>query len=163
MAPVIKKLEENKRINTIVTVTAQHRQMLDQVLGIFNIIPDYDLDLMRYDQNLTDITARVLKAVGKALVDEKPHLILIQGDTMTTFASFLATFYQTIKIGHIEAGLRTNNKYQPFPEEINQRLISDIADFHFGPTEWTKNNLLREGKIGDVRDSIADINATNVG
>jgi len=150
LVPVIWEIEKHKdRIESFIVVTAQHREMLDQVLSTFDIIPDYDLNLMKSNQSLSDVTAGVIKGVEDLLIKIRPNLILVQGDTTTTFASSLAGFYQKIKIGHIEAGLRTNNKYKPFPEEINRRLTSHIADFHFAPTERAKNNLLREGIEGN--------------
>lgn len=160
LASIIKELEKHKNIESIVTITAQHREMLDQVLNIFDINPDYDLNLMKNNQSLTDITTRAIQGIGELLVETKPDLILIQGDTTTTFASALAAFYQKIQIGHIEAGLRTNDKYEPFPEEINRRLTSHVVDFHFAPTERAKNNLLREtideGKIFVTGNTVID-------
>ena len=146
LAPVIQKLKaENSRLKTITCVTAQHREMLDQVLKIFGIKPDYDLNIMRNNQTLFDISINALLEVEKVLKGERPSLLLVQGDTTTTFIASLAAFYLKIPIGHIEAGLRTNNKYQPFPEESNRRLTTHIADLHFAPTETAKNNLIIEG------------------
>lgn len=146
MAPVIQKLKaEGSEFEVQVCVTAQHRQMLDQVLDIFEIMPDYDLNIMRNDQSLFDITTKGLTGIGKVLEKEKPDMVLVQGDTTTTFVGGLAAFYLEIPVGHIEAGLRTNDKHQPFPEEINRRLTSQIAELHFPPTEIAKQNLLAEG------------------
>ncbi|MBI5373853.1 MAG: UDP-N-acetylglucosamine 2-epimerase (non-hydrolyzing) [Candidatus Schekmanbacteria bacterium] len=146
MAPVILKLKQEKdAFKTIVCVTAQHRQMLDQVTSLFGIKPDFDLNLMQENQDLEGITGRVITAMKEVLLKVKPHMILVQGDTTTTFAAALAAFYQRIPVAHIEAGLRTNDKFQPFPEEINRRLTSAIADIHFPPTPESKRNLLREG------------------
>lgn len=136
------------RFRTIVCVTAQHREMLDQVLNIFSISPNYDLNLMKDDQTLFDITADALVETDKIIEIEKPDIVLVQGDTTTTFATSLAAYYNKVKVGHVEAGLRTNNKYSPFPEEINRRLTGVIADIHFAPTERNKKNLLSEGILG---------------
>jgi len=144
MAPLIKAMENNKNINQIVCVTAQHRQMLDQVLSIFNIKPDYDLDIMQQRQTLTDITTKALKGLENVMKEEKPDLVLVHGDTTTTFAGALAAYYNKIKIGHVEAGLRTYDKYQPFPEEMNRRLTGAVADLHFAPTKLAKQHLLKE-------------------
>jgi len=144
MAPVVKELQKYDEIETVVTVTAQHREMLDQVLELFHIKPDYDLDIMLESQSLTDITVNVLSKLEKIYDEENPDIILVQGDTSTTFVASLAAFYKQIQVGHIEAGLRTNNKYSPFPEEINRKLTGNIADFHFPPTQNSKNNLLKE-------------------
>lgn len=146
LCPLVKKLEEHAdRFKTIVCVTAQHREMLDQVLDIFDVSPNYDLDLMRKDQDLFDITSNCLLETGKVIKDEKPDIVLVQGDTTTTFATAIAAYYNQVMIGHVEAGLRTGNKYSPFPEEINRKLTSAIADIHFAPTQKNKNNLLSEG------------------
>jgi len=146
LAPVLKRLERYKdRFASIVCSTAQHRGMLDQVLRIFNIRPQYDLNIMKPGQSLDHVTAEVLRGVKDVLAVEKPDLVLVQGDTTTTFGAALAAFYQKIKIGHIEAGLRSFNKYQPFPEEMNRRLTSVLADYHFAPTEIAMKNLLLEG------------------
>lgn len=146
LAPVIKKLEEDKKnFKTVVCVTAQHREMLDQVISLFKIRVKHDLDLMRNNQSLDGITHMILIGVTKVLKKEKPDLVMVQGDTTTTFASALASFYEKIKIAHIEAGLRTDNKYSPFPEEINRRMTTVLADYHFPPTETSRNNLINEG------------------
>ena len=146
LAPVIKELERYpKEFDVVVVTTAQHRQMLDQVLRLFKITPSYDLDIMEDNQTLPGITARILKKFAPIVRKEKPDWLLIQGDTTTTFISALIGFYYKIMIGHIEAGLRTHNKYRPFPEEINRRLTGVLTDFHFAPTERAKRNLFSEG------------------
>lgn len=146
LIPVINKLkEERQRITVKVCVTAQHRRMLDQVLDLFEISPDFDLDIMSTNQSLFDISIRGLKGLEKVLKGEKPDLILVQGDTTTTFIASLAAYYLKMKIGHIEAGLRTNDKFNPFPEEINRRLADCLADLYFVPTKRAKENLLKEG------------------
>jgi UDP-N-acetylglucosamine 2-epimerase (non-hydrolysing) len=145
MAPVVKMLIQTAGIESRVCVTAQHRQMLDQVLNIFNIQPDIDLDLMRPNQGLTDLTTAVFTHLGPVLEREKPDWILIQGDTTTVMASAILAYYHHIRIGHVEAGLRTGDKWQPFPEEINRRIAGVVADLHFAPTETNRQNLLREG------------------
>lgn len=144
MAPVIKRLESCSSFTSEVCVTAQHRQMLDQVLDLFEIKPNYDLDIMQDDQDLMIITTKVLTLLPPVIEKSKPSLILVQGDTTTTFAASLAAFYLKVPVAHVEAGLRTYDKYSPFPEEINRRMVSAIADFNFAPTKWAKNNLLRE-------------------
>jgi UDP-N-acetylglucosamine 2-epimerase (non-hydrolysing) len=146
LAPVIKQLSQYPdQARAVVCVTAQHREMLDQVLGLFDIVPDYDLNVMRPDQTPAEVVGRVLQEVGHVLSKEKPGVALVQGDTTTTFAAALSAFYQRIKVGHVEAGLRTFNKYHPYPEEINRTLTTVLADFHFAPTTTAKQNLLREG------------------
>jgi UDP-N-acetylglucosamine 2-epimerase (non-hydrolysing) len=144
MAPVVQELARTPGIDPLVCVTAQHRQMLDQVLNLFNINPDVDLNLMQPDQNLASLTADIFIHLDPVLADLKPDWILVQGDTTTVMAASLAAFYRHIHIGHVEAGLRTHDKWQPFPEEINRRLASVLADIHFAPTEWTRQNLLQE-------------------
>jgi UDP-N-acetylglucosamine 2-epimerase (non-hydrolysing) len=145
LAPVIKRLESEANIESIVCVTAQHRQMLDQVLDVFKIKPDYDLDIMRNNQDLFSITARILSKLKEIIKKIQPHVVLVQGDTTTTFAASLAAFYLKTRVGHIEAGLRTYDKYAPFPEEVNRQLTSVIADFNFAPTDQAADNLLKEG------------------
>lgn len=145
MAPLIKALEKHEQIESLVCVTAQHREMLDQVLDIFNIVPDYDLDIMKDRQSITGITTRVLEGLEEVIRTARPDIILVHGDTTTSFVGALAAFYNKIKIGHVEAGLRTYNKYEPFPEEMNRVLITSLADLHFAPTSKSKENLLREG------------------
>jgi UDP-N-acetylglucosamine 2-epimerase (non-hydrolysing) len=146
MAPLYIELKSRSLIKTKLIVTAQHRQMLDQVLKAFAIQPDYDLNIMKQGQTLTDITARVLQELSTIIQLEKPDIILVHGDTTTTFAGALSAFYHQVKIGHVEAGLRTHNKYSPFPEEINRGFVGLVADFHFAPTEFSKQNLLNENK-----------------
>ena len=144
LAPVVTALRAH-RVPVKVCVTAQHRQMLDQVLPIFGIIPDEDLDLMQADQDLFDVTSGALTALRRVLAGERPRLVMVQGDTTTTFTAALAAFYLHIPVAHVEAGLRTYNKAHPFPEEINRRLTSSLADWHFAPTQWSRDNLLCEG------------------
>jgi UDP-N-acetylglucosamine 2-epimerase (non-hydrolysing) len=150
MAPVITSLAETPAIESMVCVTAQHRTMLDQVLDLFSIRPDADLDIMKPGQDLTHITTEVLTGVGRVLDDLKPDRVLVHGDTTTTFAAALAAFYRRIPVGHVEAGLRTGNRYAPFPEEINRTLTDALADLFFAPTETARANLRREG-IPDER------------
>ena len=144
MAPLVKTLEKEINTESIVCVTAQHREMLDQVLRDFDIEPDYDLNIMKAGQTLEDITVRALKGIGEGIREVKPDIVLVHGDTSTTFAASLAAYYNQTKVGHVEAGLRTYDKYQPFPEEMNRRLTGAIADLHFSPTEPSKKNLLKE-------------------
>ncbi|WP_420492003.1 non-hydrolyzing UDP-N-acetylglucosamine 2-epimerase [Neobacillus drentensis] len=147
MAPLVKELEKNNdTIESIVTVTAQHRQMLDQVLGIFDITPDYDLNIMKDRQTLVDVTIRGLDGLNKVLQEIKPDIVLVHGDTTTTFVASLAAFYNSIPIGHVEAGLRTWNKFSPYPEEMNRQLTGVMADLHFAPTSQSKRNLVQENK-----------------
>ena len=141
MAPVVKELESRSDIESVVCVTAQHRDMLDQVLDIFKIKPDYDLNIMKPGQTLAYITAEVLKGIEEIIIKEKPDLVLVHGDTTTAMAAALAAFYQQVEVGHVEAGLRTYNKYSPFPEEMNRQIIDRIADYLFAPTEVSKRNL----------------------
>ncbi|MGE5592629.1 MAG: non-hydrolyzing UDP-N-acetylglucosamine 2-epimerase [Betaproteobacteria bacterium] len=145
MAPVVRALRNCDAIECVVVVTAQHREMLDQVLRLFNIVPDYDLDIMREGQSLTDIAVRALGGLEAPLVRERPDLVLVHGDTSTTFAASLVAFYHHVQVGHVEAGLRTRDKYFPFPEEMNRRLAGCLADIHFAPVENHKRNLLAEG------------------
>lgn len=144
MAPLVHALEQNENIESIVCVTAQHRQMLDQVLDIFNIKPDYDLDIMEQRQTLATITEKSLHGLDAVLEEAKPDIVLVHGDTSTTFAGALAAFYHKIPVGHVEAGLRTYDKYSPFPEEMNRKLVGQIADLHFAPTARNRDNLARE-------------------
>lgn len=145
MAPVVLELQKHAdRIQTIVAVTAQHRQMLDQVLDLFQITPDYDLDIMSQGQTLYDITTKSLMGLKDVLAKEKPDLVLVHGDTTTTFAGALASYYQQVPVGHVEAGLRTGDIYSPFPEEMNRKLTGAIAAIHFAPTAMAKANLLKE-------------------
>lgn len=150
LAPLIRKFSEHKNYEIKVCITAQHRQMLDQVLSFFEIKPDFDLNIMKENQNLFDITAESLRGIGTTLNTYLPDLILVQGDTTTAFAGALSGFYKRIKVAHVEAGLRSFNKYSPFPEEINRVLIGHLADIHFAPTEEAKENLKREGIIENV-------------
>ena len=146
MAPVVHELEKREEIESIVCVTAQHREMLDQVLKALKVKPDYDLNIMKQGQTLSDITTRALKGLEDVIKEVKPDIILVHGDTTTTFAGALAAFYQQVVVGHVEAGLRTYNKYSPFPEEMNRQFVGIVSDMNFAPTERSKNNLLREGK-----------------
>lgn len=145
MAPVVLELAKHPdEIIPVVTVTAQHRDMLDQVLHLFNIKPDHDLDIMAAGQTLFDITTRAMMGLDKVLAEEHPDIVLVHGDTTTTFAGALAAYYHQVAVGHVEAGLRTHNKYSPFPEEMNRKLTGSIADLHFAPTETSQHNLLAE-------------------
>ena len=146
MAPLVKELKSRKEIECIVCVTAQHRQMLDQVLEVFDIKPDYDLDIMKQGQTLSDITSRVLYGLEGVIKEVKPDIVLVHGDTTTTFAGALAAYYNQVDIGHVEAGLRTWNKYSPYPEEMNRQMVGVMADMHFAPTENSKKSLLKENK-----------------
>ena len=146
MAPVIKAFKDEKIFDTKVCVTAQHRQMLDQVLDIFDIKPDYDLNIMERGQDLFDITANVLSGMKNVLSEYSPDLVLVHGDTSTTSATAIAAFYQKIKVGHVEAGLRTGNIYSPWPEEVNRQISGVIANYHFAPTKTSLENLLKENK-----------------
>lgn len=145
MCPLVKKLQQCETIESIVCVTAQHRQMLDQVMEIFQIQPDYDLNLMKDRQTLTTITSGVLNGLAEVFEKERPDLVLVHGDTTTSFAAALAAFYQQIPVGHVEAGLRTYDKYSPFPEEINRQLTGRLAELHFSPTKRNEKNLRAEG------------------
>ncbi len=145
MAPVVRQLSQTPEIEARVCVTAQHRQMLDQVLGLFQIKPDYDLDLMREDQSLPELSAAIFTSLDPVLTDFKPDWVLAQGDTTTVAITALLSYYRRIRVGHVEAGLRTHDKWQPFPEEINRRVAGVAADLHFAPTDWARQNLLREG------------------
>lgn len=144
MAPLVNQLKHEEALEPVVVVTAQHREMLDAVLKTFDIQPDYDLNIMKAGQTLSDITSRVLKGLEAIIQQEKPDMILVHGDTMTAFASGLAAFYNQVAIGHVEAGLRTWNKYSPYPEEMNRQMISCLSDIHFAPTKQAKANLLKE-------------------
>jgi UDP-N-acetylglucosamine 2-epimerase (non-hydrolysing) len=149
MGPVVKAVERTEGLTSIVCVTAQHREMLDQVLEVFDIKPDYDLDIMKSKQSLTDITRRALKGLEEVIIEVKPDVVLVHGDTTTTFAGALAAFYQQVAIGHVEAGLRTFNKYEPFPEEMNRKLTGAMTDLHFSPTQTAREHLLAEGVEDD--------------
>lgn len=158
MAPVVKQLAATSGIEARVCVTAQHRQMLDQVLGLFQIQPDYDLNLMRDEQTLAQLSADIFTHLDPVLTDFSPDWVLAQGDTTTVAITSLLCYYRRIKFGHVEAGLRTHNKWAPFPEEINRRIAGVIADLHFAPTEWSKKNLLHEG----VDESIIKVTGNTV-
>ncbi|ENZ5663479.1 non-hydrolyzing UDP-N-acetylglucosamine 2-epimerase [Enterococcus hirae] len=147
MAPLVKKLENDQRFISKVAITAQHREMLDQVLDVFEISPDYDLNLMKTEQSLVDITTKILIELTPILKRELPDFILVHGDTVTTFGSSLAAFYQKIRIAHVEAGLRTWDKYSPFPEEMNRQMTDILADIFFAPTEKSKENLEKENHL----------------
>lgn len=144
MAPVVNALKGCEKMDARLCITAQHRQMLDQVLNIFGIIPDVDLNLMQPDQSLNELAAGIFSALDSVLEDYKPDWVVLQGDTTTTSMAALASYYRHIRVAHVEAGLRTHDKWQPFPEEINRRVASVVADLHFAPTEWARQNLLRE-------------------
>ena len=146
MAPLVKELESRSEIESIVCVTAQHREMLDQVLETFKITPDYDLNIMKQGQTLGDVTTRALNGLEWVIKEVKPDIVLVHGDTTTTFAGSLAAFYNQVAIGHVEAGLRTNNKYSPFPEEMNRQMVDCMTDMYFAPTNLSKENLLKENK-----------------
>ncbi len=146
MAPLVKKLEKRKEIESIVVVTAQHRQMLDSVLDTFKINPNYDLNIMKQGQTLGEITTRALTGLEEVIQKEKPDIVLVHGDTTTTFAGALAAFYNGVSIGHVEAGLRTYDKYSPYPEEMNRQMVDCMTDMYFAPTLMSKENLLKEGK-----------------
>ncbi len=146
MAPLVKELECRNEVESIVCVTAQHRQMLDQVLDTFNIEPDYDLNIMKQGQTLVDITTRALQSLDKVIKEVKPDIVLVHGDTTTTLSGSFAAFYNQVSVAHVEAGLRTYDKYSPYPEEVNRQVTGVIADMHFAPTENSKKNLLKEGK-----------------
>ncbi len=146
MAPLVKELERREEIESIVCVTAQHRQMLDQVLETFDIKPDYDLNIMKDGQTLGDVTTRALNGLEDVIKEVKPNIVLVHGDTTTTFAGALAAFYNQVDIGHVEAGLRTNDKYSPFPEEMNRQMVSCMADMNFAPTKLSADNLLKENR-----------------
>ncbi len=144
MAPLIKRLEACDKIESIVCVTAQHREMLDQVLDIFNIFPNYDLNIMKDRQTITGVTIKALNRLEEVIIKEKPDIVLVHGDTTTTFAGALAAFYQKVRVGHVEAGLRSGNMYSPYPEEMNRSLTGRLANLHFAPTVRNKKNLLKE-------------------
>ena len=150
MCPVVLEMKKYPDfIEPVVAVTAQHREMLDQVLHLFGIVPDYDLNIMTKGQTLYDVTRRALEGLGSVLAEAKPDIVLVHGDTTTTFVGALASFYAQIAVGHVEAGLRTGDKYSPFPEEMNRKLTGSLADFHFAPTDISKDNLLRENIAAD--------------
>lgn len=146
MCPLVNELKTRKNLNVVVCVTGQHRQMLDQVLEAFHVVPDYDLSIMKDKQTLFDITTNILNRIGQVLDEIRPDIVLVHGDTSTTFATALACFYKQIDVGHVEAGLRTYDIYSPYPEEFNRQSVGIIAKYNFAPTELSKENLLREGK-----------------
>ena len=146
MCPLVNELKTRKNVETIVCVTGQHRQMLDQVLEAFGVVPDYDLSIMKEKQTLFDITTNILNGIKDVIEEENPDIVLVHGDTSTTFATTLACFYLQIPVGHVEAGLRTYDIYSPYPEEFNRQAVGIVARFNFAPTDMSKNNLLREGK-----------------
>jgi UDP-N-acetylglucosamine 2-epimerase (non-hydrolysing) len=166
MGPLIKELKKNESIDTIVCVTAQHRQILDQVLELFHVLPHFDLDIMEDRQTLADITTKVLEGLSAIFQQVKPNIVLVHGDTTTTFSGSLAAFYNKITVGHVEAGLRTYNKYFPYPEEINRRLTGVLSDLHFSPTLTNKSNLINEGvrkeKIYVTGNTVIDALKTTV-
>ena len=147
MCPLVKELKTRKNIETIVCVTGQHREMLQQVLECFDVVPDYNLDIMQDKQTLFDVTTNIINKIKPVLEEVKPDVVLVHGDTSTTFVTSLCAFYMQIPVGHVEAGLRTYNIYSPYPEEFNRQATGIIAKFHFAPTENSKNNLLKEGKV----------------
>lgn len=150
MCPLVKELKSRKNIQTIVCVTGQHREMLHQVLKVFDVVPDYDLDIMKDKQTLFDVTVNILEKIKVVLEKEKPNIVLVHGDTSTTFVSALACFYMQIPVGHVEAGLRTYNLKSPFPEEFNRQAVSILSNFNFAPTELSKQNLINEKKDADT-------------
>lgn len=149
MAPLVLKLKQDDRFEEVTVVSAQHREMLDQVLDIFKIKPDYDFNIMHKNQTLEDITAKVMMDMAKVIKEEKPDIVLVHGDTTTSFAAGLATFYEQTTLGHVEAGLRTWNKYSPFPEEMNRQMTDDLTDLYFAPTQLSKANLIKENHKAD--------------
>lgn len=149
MCPLVNEMKTREELKTVVCVTGQHRQMLDQVLDAFHVTPDYDLAIMKDKQTLFDITSNILNGIGEVLDEVQPDVVLVHGDTSTTFVTALACFYKQIPVGHVEAGLRTYNIYSPYPEEFNRQAVGIIAKYNFAPTELSKNNLLKEGKTPD--------------
>lgn len=166
MAPLVKELEKRKEIESIVAVTAQHREMLDQVLETFDIKPDFDLNIMKQGQTLADVTTRALQGLESVIKECKPDIVLVHGDTTTTFAGSLAAFYNQVAIGHVEAGLRTYDKYSPWPEEMNRQMVDCMTDMYFAPTSLSKDNLLKqnikEDKIYVTGNTAIDAMATTV-
>ena len=166
MAPLVKELEKRDEIESIVCVTAQHREMLDQVLATFDIKPDYDLNMMKQGQTLSDITVRALSGVDSVIKEAQPDIVLVHGDTSTTFAGGLAAFYNQVAIGHVEAGLRTYDKYSPYPEEMNRQMVDCMTDMFFAPTELSRDNLLKENipddKIYVTGNTVIDAMSTTV-
>ena len=166
MAPLVKELESRNEVESIVCVTAQHREMLDQVLQTFDITPNYDLNIMKSGQTLADITTRALNGLESVIKEVKPDIVLVHGDTTTTFAGALAAFYNQVSIGHVEAGLRTEDKYSPFPEEMNRQMVDCMTDMYFAPTNISKQNLIKENidpnKIYVTGNTVIDAMATTV-
>ncbi len=166
MAPLVKALEQSPQFSSHVAVTAQHREMLDQVLELFNIQPGHDLDIMKSRQTLSEITSNVLLKMGDVIAELNPHMLLVHGDTTTTFTAALAAYYKQVPIGHVEAGLRTGDKYAPYPEEMNRKLVGSLADLHFAPTDKARQNLLQEGvcssKIFVTGNTVVDALKTSV-
>ena len=146
MCPLVKELKTREKLNTVVCVTGQHREMLDQVLTAFDVVPDYDLSIMKAKQTLFDVTINILEKMKAVLEEVKPDVVLVHGDTSTAFVTALACFYLQIPVGHVEAGLRTYNIYSPYPEEFNRQAVGIVSNFNFAPTEMSKENLLKEGK-----------------
>lgn len=146
MCPLVQELKSRKELDTVVCVTGQHREMLDQVLEVFNVVPDFDLSIMKEKQTLFDVTANILEKMKNILEEVKPDIVLVHGDTSTTFVTALACFYLQIPVGHVEAGLRTYDVYSPYPEEFNRQAVGIVANYHFAPTEMSKANLIKEGK-----------------
>ena len=167
MAPLVRTLKETPGVESRLCVTAQHREMLDQVLNLFNLVPQEDLNIMKDRQTLSGITCRALEGLEEIILKDKPHLVLVHGDTTTTFAASLAAYYQQVKVGHVEAGLRTFQKYSPFPEEMNRKLAGALADLHFAPTRGAAQNLLEEGvdpqSIFVTGNTVIDALQTTVG
>lgn len=166
MAPLVKELERREEIKSIVCVTAQHREMLDQVLETFDIKPDYDLNIMKQGQTLGEITTRALQGLEDVIKSEQPDIVLVHGDTTTTFAGALAAFYNQVAIGHVEAGLRTEDKYSPYPEEMNRQMVDCLTDMYFAPTQMSKENLLKENiseeKIFVTGNTVIDAMSTTI-
>jgi UDP-N-acetylglucosamine 2-epimerase (non-hydrolysing) len=166
MAPLVKEIQKNKKLSAVIVVTGQHKQMLKQVLDIFDIVPDYDLAIMKPNQTLNDVTESVLHHIRRVLLDEKPDIVLVHGDTTTAFATSLAAFYLQIRVGHVEAGLRTYNLKAPFPEEFNRQAVDIIADYMFAPTETSRQNLIKEGKDANkifvTGNTVIDAMATTI-
>lgn len=150
MCPLVNELKSRPKLDTVVCVTAQHRQMLDQVLNVFSVVPDYDLSIMKERQTLFDITTNILNGIKEVLEQEKPDVVLVHGDTSTTFVTALACFYMQIPVGHVEAGLRTYDIYSPYPEEFNRQAVSIVSKYNFAPTDKAKDNLLKEGKDAET-------------
>ena len=146
MCPLVKELKSREKLKTVVCVSGQHREMLDQVLTVFDVVPEYDLSIMKANQTLFDVTISILDKMKHVLEEVRPDVVLVHGDTSTTFVTALACFYLKIPVGHVEAGLRTNNIYSPYPEEFNRQAVGIVSKYHFAPTEMARENLLREGR-----------------